>query len=117
MAVTPNNSPLAHESSLYDSFNRKISAAQPRIESLIEEITGWRGVSNLAEWVVRLLQTNVGRSGMDEVRPPCWQDHAPQTVAEFAEMMVAVTHRSADDPVIQAEVERHGQMLRDRFGL
>lgn len=105
------------ENKLWEKHATQIRDSQPRFEELISQVTGWQGVSDLARWCVELLVANQGGSGMDDVRPPCFQDHAPATVSQFTEALVTVSGRPADDPVVQQEVEKYRQKLRDRFGL
>lgn len=109
--------PEIDEESLYSTQAAQIRAAQSRFEDLISDITGWRGVGDLAEWVVELLISNQGGSTMRAVRPPCWRTHAPIAVAKFTDMLVQASGRPSDDPVIQAQAVTYQQELRDRFGL
>jgi hypothetical protein len=109
--------PKDFEEKLYADFEKKLEKARPRFMELIEEVTGWSGVDNLAEWMVCLLKVNVGRSGHESVRLPCHQEHAPQSVSEYTQMLVEGTGLNSDDSAIQAAATKYAQLLRQRFGL
>jgi hypothetical protein len=99
------------------AFEGEIEASKPRFAALIHEVTGWHGVDNLASWMVDLLTVNSGRDGDENVRPPCWQEHAPMTVDAFTDVLVAASNLPADDPGIQRQVDEYRRRLRERFGL
>ena len=95
----------------------QIRSAQPRFAKLIGETTGWRGVDNLADFVIELLIANQGRSGLDYVRPPCWQEHKPQTVTEFRAAIMQASGLPEDHPFVVAEVATYCKVLKEMFGL
>ena len=104
-----------------DLFDDNPVVARRKTEEFISELTGWKGVSELAEWVIKFLLINVGRSAdknaIEGVKTPCWEDHAPVTMAEFKAMMVEMSNRAPDDPLILWLVEERRQTLIKRFGL
>lgn len=88
-----------------------------QIAACLSEVTGWKNVNNLAEWVVKLIIANQGSSLDGDARPPCWQEHAPQTVPEITRLLVEITGRNADDQFITSGVETYQQYLLERFGI
>ena len=106
-----------YEQSLYDTHAKHIRAAKPCFEKLITETTGWQGVEGLADWMIELLIANQGGSALQGTRPPCWQEHAPQTIAQFTNSLAQASGLAADDPVIQLQVAAYRQQLRTQFGL
>lgn len=105
------------EDTLYEAHEAQIRAAQPEFERLITQVTGWQGVSDLAAWMVNLLVANQGTSSIDEVRPPCWQEHTPMGISQFTAMLAQISDHSPDSPEIQAQVATYRQRLRDQFEL
>jgi hypothetical protein len=53
------------EKQIYASYEQRLRESKPQFEALIKEVTGWSGVEDLAEIMVRTLVANVGGgSGM-----------------------------------------------------
>ena len=115
--MADDTSTAAPKDEMWASHTERVHAAQPRIRELIEEVTGWNGCGKLADHVVALIIANQGRSGDEEVRPPCWQNHAPTPVPEYAERFSEIFHLPVNDPLIKNRVEAHRQSLIERFGL
>lgn len=105
------------EDEMWASHTKRVREAQPRVQELIEEVTGWSGCGKLADHVVELILANQGGSGDEEVRPPCWRSHAPATVEQFIEQLSRGTGRPVDDPLIQQQAETYRLSLIKRFGL
>ena len=105
------------EDAMWNSHTERVRAGKEAIRKVISEVSGWPGCGNLADHVVELIIANQGTSGDEEPRPPCWQDHAPATVQEYAEQLAAGTSFAVDSPEVQELVAKYRQELIERFGL
>jgi len=99
------------------THSEEVRAAKPKIEALLSEVSGWRDVGKLADWVIKLIIANQGRSGHEDVRPPCQEEHAPLTVPEMTSLMAKHFGLVADDPKVIHIVAEHRQKLIEDFGL
>lgn len=99
-----------------EAFFTRIRAGQPVLEEAITEVSGWKNVANLAAFVVDLIITNCGGDAESSVRPPCWQDHAPPTMAEMTDLLCQ-NGRKPSDPAVAAALEEYKQSIIKRFGL
>jgi hypothetical protein len=105
------------EDHMYADFDAKVREAKPRFVQLIQDVTGWKGVDELADWMINLLCINVGGGSLSSIRPPCHEEHVPLSVPEYTQMLVEMTRKSPDDSFIQAAVAEHANRLRQQFGL
>jgi len=105
------------EEKMYADFDAKVRQSKPRFVQLIQDVTGWKGVDELADWMIDLLCINVEGGPFSAIRPPCHEEHAPMSVPEYAQMLVEVTKRDPDHPSIQAGVAKYAEQLRQQFGL
>jgi hypothetical protein len=105
------------EGKIYADFDAKVQRSKPRFVNLIQEVTGWSGVDELADWMINLLCINVGGGLLSSIRPPCYKEHAPLSVPEYTQRLVEVTKCNPDDPIIQTAVAKYADELRQRFGL
>jgi hypothetical protein len=105
------------EDRMYADFDERVRQSKSRFVQLIQDVTGWNGADELADWMINLLCINVGGGPLSPIRPPCYQKHAPLSVPEYTQMLVEMTKKSPDDPAIQAAVAEHADRLRQQFGL